>query len=328
MRAFSRACYNPADFKRGNQKGKNNMELRPFTLKHSVFRGVCLVILLSFLGGCATGRDARDPFEPLNRGIYRFNEVVDDAVLKPVAQGYRFIVPTFVRSSVSNFFSNINDVIVALNNLLQGKFHHFVSDFGRIVINTTVGVGGLFDVASEAGVEKHDEDFGQTLGRYGVKDGPFLMIPVFGPSNARDAVGSVVDYYTNPLTYVRPNALRYGLWGTKLINRRAELLDAGTILEAAALDPYEFIRDAYLQRRRNLIYDGNPPPSSGDLDIEKLTQPVAPKEPIALREPARAAAAMVADTSAAEIDALLKSLPPVVASRRTARASFGSFETP
>jgi phospholipid-binding lipoprotein MlaA len=234
-----------------------------------------VVLLAAVVGGCALGTDPRDPFEPINRGIYSFNEGVDKAILKPAAQAYRAVLPQFVRSSVSNFFSNINDVVVALNNLLQGKFTTAYSDLGRIAINSTIGLLGLFDVASEAGIEKHDEDFGQTLGRWGVGDGPFVMIPIFGPSTGRDLVGRVVDYKTDPVTYVDPSRNRNQLWGTRAVNRRAELLDASTVLHTAALDPYEFVRDAYLQRRRNLIHDGAPPPDKEFLDPPP---PAAPKK--------------------------------------------------
>jgi phospholipid-binding lipoprotein MlaA len=237
-------------------------------------RFASFALLFALLGGCATAPNPRDPFEPLNRGIYQFNEGVDKAILKPVAQAYRAVLPQFLRASVSNFFSNINDVVVMLNNLLQGKFTAAYSDFGRIAINTTLGLGGLFDVASEAGVEKHEEDFGQTLGYWGIGDGPFIMLPLFGPSNVRDSVGRFVDYKTDLITYVDPNHTRNILWGTRLVNRRAELLDASTVLQTAALDPYEFIRDAYLQRRRNLIYDGAPPP-----DREFMDPPPEPKKP-------------------------------------------------
>jgi phospholipid-binding lipoprotein MlaA len=232
-----------------------------------------LALSFAFLAGCATGTNPRDPFEPLNRGIYQFNEGLDKAILKPVAQAYRAVLPQFLRASVSNFFSNINDVVVALNNLLQGKFTAAYSDLGRIAINTTLGLGGLFDIASEAGIEKHEEDFGQTLGYWGIGDGPFIVLPLFGPSNVRDTVGRFVDYKTDLVTYVDPNYIRNILWGTRLVNRRAELLDASTVLQTAALDPYEFVRDAYLQRRRNLIYDGTPPP-----DKEFMDPPPEPKK--------------------------------------------------
>jgi phospholipid-binding lipoprotein MlaA len=236
------------------------------TRKRTSVRFASFALLFALLGGCATGTNPRDPFEPVNRGIYQFNEGVDKAILKPVAQAYRAVLPQFLRASVSNFFSNINDVVVLLNNLLQGKFTAAYSDLGRIAINTTLGLGGLFDVASEAGIEKHEEDFGQTLGYWGIGDGPFIMLPLFGPSNVRDTVGRFVDYKADLITYVDPNHTRNILWGIRLVNRRAELLDASTVLQTAALDPYEFIRDAYLQRRRNLIYDGAPPPDKEFMD--------------------------------------------------------------
>jgi len=231
----------------------------PCTSQHLSARLVCLLLLIFSMGGCATGSDPRDPLEPLNRAVYQFNDGVDRAVLKPVAQAYQAVIPQFIRSSVSNFFSNINDVIVGLNNLLQGKFTAAYADLGRVAINTTLGLGGLFDVASEAGIERHNEDFGQTLGYWGVGDGPFVMLPLLGPSTGRDAIGTFVDHKADVVTYVSPSHNRNQLWGTRIVNRRAELLDASTVLQTAALDPYEFLRDAYLQRRRSLIYDGSPP---------------------------------------------------------------------
>jgi len=225
---------------------------------------VLLAVVL--MAGCATGKDPRDPFEGFNRGVYTFNDELDKAILRPTAEAYRVILPQFVRSSVSNFFSNINDIVVALNNLLQGKFTAAYSDLGRVAINSTIGVLGLFDVASEAGIEKHDEDFGQTLGRWGVAEGPYIMLPFFGPSTGRDTVGRVGDYFSDPVSYVDPTRNRNQLWGTRVVSRRAELLDASTVLQTAALDPYEFVRDAYLQRRRSLIHDGNPPRDREFLD--------------------------------------------------------------
>ena len=171
-----------------------------------------------------------------------------------------------MRTSVSNFFSNINDVSVMFNNVLQGKFVPALDDFSRIVINSSLGLLGLLDIASEAGIQKHEEDFGQTLGVWGVPDGPFIMLPLFGPSSGRDAAGRVVDFFTDVVTYVDPNSTRNWLWGTRIVSRREELLDATTVLDAAALDRYEFLRDAFLQRRRNLIYDGRPPLDK-DLDM-------------------------------------------------------------
>lgn len=240
-------------------------------------KSIAVVFVLAVLAGCAAvpkeQRDPRDPFESLNRGVYRFNDRLDRAVLRPTARAYRRVLPQFVRTSVGNFFSNINDVRVVLNNTLQGKFTTAYADFGRIAINSTLGLGGLFDVASEAGIEKHQEDFGQTLGWYGIPDGPYLMLPLFGPSNARDTVGFGVDWLTDPVNYVDPSGLQYGLSGGRLINRRADLLDATDVLKTT-LDPYQFARDAYLQRRRNLVYDGKPPP---DKDEAPLKPPAAEK---------------------------------------------------
>lgn len=229
---------------------------------------VCGVVCFALLGGCASTGNPRDPLEPINRGIHQFNDGVDTAVLKPVAEAYRGVLPQFMRTGVSNFFSNINDVIVALNNLLQAKVLNAVSDVGRIVVNTTVGLLGVLDVATEFGLEKHNEDFGQTLGFWGIGDGPYLVLPILGPSNLRDTVGLIVDFKTDPITYVHRTRVRNVLWAARMINRRAELLDTSKILETAALDPYEFLRDAYLQRRRNLVYDGSPPPDKDeDVDI-------------------------------------------------------------
>jgi phospholipid-binding lipoprotein MlaA len=230
---------------------------------------LCTLVSMILLGGCASVGNPRDPLEPVNRGIYQFNDAVDTMLLKPAAEVYRGVLPQFARTGVSNFFSNINDVLIALNNLLQGKVSAAASDVGRVAVNTTVGLLGLIDVATQIGLEKHNEDFGQTLGRWGIGDGPYLVLPLLGPSNLRDAFGRIADYKTDPVTYVDPTRDRNLLMGLRLVNQRAELLGATSIFETAALDPYEFLRDAYLQRRRNLIYDGNPPPESdGDFELK------------------------------------------------------------
>jgi phospholipid-binding lipoprotein MlaA len=280
----------------------------------------CIVLFASLLGGCATAGNPRDPFEPLNRGIYQFNETVDKAIVKPTAQAYRAVIPQFVRSSVSNFFSNINDVVVALNNLLQGKFTAAYTDLGRIAINSTIGVLGLFDVATDAGIDKHEEDFGQTLGYWGIGDGPFLMLPLFGPSTVRDSVGRYVDYHADPVTYVDPSRNRNQLWATRAVNRRAELLDASTVLQTAALDPYEFVRDAYLQRRRNLIYDGSPPP-----DKEFMEPGAAPLGASAPRSPFPASAEL---TGAGSILVSGESRTPVLSTYGTPPATIAAANKP
>lgn len=250
-------------------------------MRHSSLRVVWLVLFaLAVLPGCATinnPTDPRDPLEPLNRAIYHFNDGVDHLLLQPAAEVYRGVLPPIVRTGVSNFFSNINDVLVALNNLLQGKVQNAASDAGRVIVNSTIGLLGVVDVASKMGLEKHDEDFGQTLGYWGFGDGPYVVLPFFGPSNFRDAAGRVVDFYSDPVTYVNPPHDRNILWGTRIVSRRAELLGATQVLETAALDPYAFVRDGYLQRRRNLIYDGNPPkPKFFEEDTDEPSAPTAP----------------------------------------------------
>lgn len=241
----------------------------------SCARTTALLAAAILVAGCAAGPKANpaDPFERVNRGIYGFNVRVDKTVLEPLAKGYRFILPNFVRTSVGNVFSNASEVRNVLNNTLQGKFTTAYSDFGRLAINSTLGVLGLFDVASEAGIEKHREDFGQTLGWWGVPDGPFIMLPLFGPSTVRDTAGWGVDIYTDPTVLVDPSRAQNQIRATRIVQRRSELLDAKKVLDAAALDEYQFVRDAYLQRRRNLVYDGKPPPE------KDLTVPPPDKDP-------------------------------------------------
>lgn len=214
------------------------------------------------LGGCASQderRDARDPLEPMNRTIYQFNEKVDDAVLKPVARGYRDTLPQPVRTGVANFFSNIDDVVVLFNDVLQFKLEHAVTDLNRVVWNSTLGIAGLFDVASKLGMEKRNEDFGQTLGYWGVGNGPYLVLPFLGPSTLRDTTGRIVDAQVDPLTQHHPVDERNVSTAVKFIDGRARLLSAEKVLDEAALDPYVFMRDAWLQRRHSLVHDGNPP---------------------------------------------------------------------
>ena len=225
---------------------------------------VALVLLLGAalaLGGCATGegRDPRDPLEPLNRVTYKFNDMLDRAVIKPLAQGYQFIMPEPADQGVTNFFNNLADIRSALNNLLQAKIGRAFSDVGRVAINTTVGILGLIDVASNMNLPRYGEDFGQTLGVWGFGSGPYIVLPLLGPSTGRDSVGLVVDWYTDPITHISDDEWRWALRGLDLVDTRAGLLSASRVLEEAALDPYAFVRDAFLQRRQSLVYDGNPP---------------------------------------------------------------------
>ena len=217
-------------------------------------------LLLALAAGCATtAEDERDPWEGLNRGVYRFNEEFDDWVAKPVARAYRGVLHDEIRGRVGNFFANIQDIFIGVNNILQGKFSDGVNDWVRFAFNSTFGLLGLHDVASEWGYEKHNEDFGQTFGRWGVPPGPYLVLPFLSSSTLRDSAGLAVDLTFAPLAEARPIELRNTLYGLYFVNTRAELLDATRLLEEAALDKYVFQRDAYLQRRRSLIYDGSPP---------------------------------------------------------------------
>jgi phospholipid-binding lipoprotein MlaA len=232
------------------------------------------------LSGCAsTAHNPQDPLEPLNRAVYKFNDGFDRVLLKPAATVYKTVLPQFVRTGVTNFFNNLYDILVALNNLLQGKLPQAVSDVGRVAVNTTVGIGGLFDVGTKIGLEKHNEDFGQTLGVWGIHDGPYLQLPFFGPSSFRDALGLAVDFQGDPVRWLWNHDVptRNSLWGLNIVSKRANLLDTTDLLEDAALDPYEYQRDAYLQNRRSKVYDGNPPPDNrSELDdLYPLPKPAA-----------------------------------------------------
>ena len=220
-----------------------------------------LVLMLVSLAGCATTGegDPRDPFEGWNRGVYKFNDKVDDYLLRPVAETYEDWVPREVRDRVRNFFGNLADPFIGVNNLLQGKVSEAFDDWTRFILNTTVGLVGIHDVATDLGLEKHNEDFGQTFGRWGAGTGPYLVLPIFGSSNLRDGVGLAADMYADPLSEVRPIDLRNSAIATRAVQTRADLLGASRVLGEAALDRYVFQRDAYLQRRRSLVYDGRPP---------------------------------------------------------------------
>jgi len=219
------------------------------------------LFLAALLTGCATTgeRDSRDPWEGFNRGSFEFNEKLDQVVLKPVATGYMKIVPGFAREGVNNFFDNLEDINTTLNNFLQGKPKEGASDLGRFVVNTVFGVFGLWDVATPLGLEKHYEDFGQTLGVWGVQSGPYFVIPFLGPSTARDAPARVVDVSWYYGSAIDNNTIYWSLWGLDKVRIRANLFQAEGVLQEAALDKYSFIRDAWLQRRRSMVYDGNPP---------------------------------------------------------------------
>ncbi|MFA6902572.1 MAG: VacJ family lipoprotein [Gallionellaceae bacterium] len=189
--------------------------------------------------------------------MYQFNDALDRAVLKPVAQGYQTVVPSPARKMVHNFFSNIDDIFVTVNDLLQFKFKQAAHDFTRVWVNSTFGIFGLFNVAHN--LEKHNEDFGQTLGHWGVSSGPFIVLPLLGPSSLRDGTGLAVDSYYGVVENIEDIPVRNSLWATNKVDQRAGLLDTEKIIEDTVVDRYSFIRDAYLMRRQSLVYDGDPP---------------------------------------------------------------------
>jgi phospholipid-binding lipoprotein MlaA len=213
------------------------------------------------LAGCATGPNANpaDPLEPFNRSVYKFNDAVDRTVLKPVATAYRDVTPTMVQKGVGNFFGNLEDVWSFVNNVLQLKGEAAADTFFRVGVNTFIGLGGVIDVASEMRIARHTEDFGQTLGHWGVGAGPYVMLPILGPSTLRDTAALPVDWNGDPVTRVDDIPTRNTLYVVRAVDQRATLLKVETVLDEAALDKYSFIRDAYLQRRRNAVYDGDPP---------------------------------------------------------------------
>lgn len=243
-------------------------------------RRVPLVLVLALgLGACATTGgdqpntapgasapakpvvgDPHDPLETFNRTVYAFNDDFDRAIVKPTAESYLRVVPAPIRRGIGNFFGNLFEPTVIVNDVLQGKIGQAAADSGRFLINSTLGLLGIFDVAGHMGLEKHNEDFGQTLGKWGFGHGPYLVLPFLGPSSVRDGLGLIPYYvYTNPTTAVDDSGVRWGATMVEAVDTRADLLGASRVLEQATTDPYVFLREAYLQKRRSLVYDGSPP---------------------------------------------------------------------
>lgn len=220
-----------------------------------------LLLCVSALGGCAGGAPlvAHDPLEPLNRQVFKFNDALDAAIVKPVAIAYRDHTPTPLRQGIGNVFNNLQDSWSVVNNLLQLKIVYAYDSLARVAINTLLGVAGVVDVASEMGIERHTQDFGHTLGVWGVPPGPYLVLPILGPSSLRDAVALSVDWQGDPLGQLFNEPARNAALLLRGLDTRAGLLKATSMLEEAALDRYTFARDAFLQNRRNNIFDGNPP---------------------------------------------------------------------
>ncbi len=233
------------------------------------------------LAGCATN-NPKDPFEPFNRAMFGFNDAIDQAAVKPAAEAYSKL-PSFVQTGVGNFFGNLGDVWTAVNNFLQGKVADGLSDVMRVAVNSTMGFGGLLDIGSEAGLPKHKEDFGQTLGKWGVKSGPYVVLPVLGSSTLRDTLVTPIDFEGDPWHYKRP--VRWRSTGSVLraVDLRASVLEASNLVEEAALDRYVFVRDAYLQRRQSKVYDGDVPPLNYEHDVGPT---IAPAEDVAAQQKA------------------------------------------
>lgn len=223
----------------------------------AVCKGAALALAFSLMAGCATGPDAnpRDPLEPFNRGVYQFNDAVDTAVLKPVATAYQKVTPSPVRTGVSNFFGNLGDLWSSVNAGLQLRPREATENLMRFSVNTVFGLAGVLDIASEMGIPRTRLDFGQTMGRWGAPSGPYLVLPLLGPSSVRDGAGLMVDVVGDPVTGVDHVPTRNSLMALRVIDTRAGLLRAGTLLDDAALDKYSFMRDFYLNRRQNQIED-------------------------------------------------------------------------
>ena len=219
---------------------------------------VALALLLACTGN-AHAQIANDPIEAWNRAVFGFNEGLDNAVLKPVARSYQAVVPALVRTGIGNVFANFSDGWSAINQLLQGKPIASAQMTVRVATNTLFGLGGIFDVASDLGLERQPEDFGQTLGRWGLPAGPYLVWPLLGSSSLRDSAGLPLDLYWSPSALTKDDPARFGLTSLRLIDTRAGLLNASRLVDEIALDKYVFIREGYLARRRNLVYDGDPP---------------------------------------------------------------------
>jgi len=224
--------------------------------------GVLAISLLLF-SGCATtqgdsGGADYDPLEPMNRKIHSFNTVLDKVALRPLAKGYKTVVPSPIRKGITNFFSNLTTPRSALNNFLQGKPKRGFNELGRFLFNSTLGLGGFFDVAGAGGMERYDENFGQTLSVWGIPDGPYIVLPFWGPNMASDMFALPVDYYSDIWTYYDNTSVRSKVWGLRIIDLRYRLLAVDSILDDSP-DPYITIRESFMQNRNFRIYDGDPP---------------------------------------------------------------------
>jgi phospholipid-binding lipoprotein MlaA len=228
---------------------------------------ICLALNLIACANLGSRGDPRDPFEGLNRGVYSFNQALDQSIINRIARVYQAITPDFLDRGISNFFSNVNEIIVIINDVLQLKIGQAFSDIARFLFNSTIGIGGLMDVASNMGFPKHNEDFGQSLGRWGISPGPYIVVPALGPSTFRDVVGyTVATTMVSPLAYIDSTSVYMGVMSMNYVDFKADLLSEEKLLEEAAVDKYEFTKNAYLELRENLVRDRE----SSDLDYEEL----------------------------------------------------------
>ena len=233
----------------------------------------CLLLVLAGCASVPSGKpDPRDPWERFNRSVFNFNDVLDRAIAKPVAKGYVKVTPRVIRTGISNAYSNLDTVPTIINDVLQGKIRQAGHDSARFLMNSTLGLGGLFDPASAAGLDSNDEDLGQTLGKWGVKSGPYLMLPVLGPSSARDAFSRAADTFLEPVWYLEDDSTRYLIRLGDLLDQRASLLELDAQLERS-YDRYAFIRNAWIQRREYQVKDGNVDDQSQELEEEFKDDP-------------------------------------------------------
>jgi phospholipid-binding lipoprotein MlaA len=237
------------------------------TIRNTLALAVGAAVLLS---GCATSANPKDPFEKFNRAMFSFNDAVDRTALKPAATAYKNVTPSFVQTGVNNFFGNLSDLWSSFNNLAQLKAQDGINDFTRFAVNSTLGLAGVLDIATPAGLRKHNEDLGQTLGYWGVPSGPYLMLPILGPSTVRDTAALPGDFWGDPWTHVNDIPWRNSGIVLRAVDQRASVLDASNLLEDAALDRYEFIRDGYLQRRSSKVLDTDKAQERSEKVQEKL----------------------------------------------------------
>lgn len=237
------------------------MNRAPLPFRRAALALACASTLFA---GCAAGPTKEDPFEPFNRQMYEVHQVVDGNVVKPLAEAYVKVTPELIRTGVSNFFGNLDDLFTGINNVLEGDGQQAGDDFGRVLLNSTFGILGIFDLGSMMGIKKDKKDFGITFGKWGVPAGPYLFIPLFGPTTVRDGTGTLVRLFIGPVGYIADVPLRNSIYGVGYVDARADALGAESVLDTAALDRYRFLRNAYLKNRQYQIYNGKPPADADD----------------------------------------------------------------